>query len=92
MYRRIKLKGILDRFENDSAVILIEEEKEELIVPKRDLPKGSKVNTYFVIEKNFNGYEIVGIDEEKTILERKKSSSLMDRLKAKRKTSKFKKK
>jgi hypothetical protein len=92
MYRRIKLKGILDRFENDSAVILIEEEKEELIVPKRDLPKGSKVNTYFVIEKNFNGYEIVGIDEEKTILEREKSSSLMDRLKAKRKTSKFKKK
>lgn len=86
------MKGILDRFENDSAVILIEEEKEELIVPKRDLPKGSKVNTYFVIEKNFNGYEIVGIDEEKTILEREKSSSLMDRLKAKRKTSKFKKK
>lgn len=86
------MKGILDRFENDSAVILIEEEKEELIVPKRYLPKGSKVNTYFVIEKNFNGYEIVGIDEEKTILEREKSSSLMDRLKAKRKTSKFKKK
>lgn len=85
------MRGILDRFEKDIAVILIEEKKEEFTVPKSQLPEESKIDTYFFIEKTADGYQITGIDMEKTDQETKKASSLMDQLKAKKKTSKFKK-
>jgi len=84
------MKGILDRFENDQAVILIEEINEEVIFPKSELPAGSDVNTYFTIEKRDDGYHIIAIDQEKTKNEAQTTSDLMKTLKAKNKGSKFK--
>ncbi len=84
------MKGILDRFEGEWAVILIEEKNEELLVKKSVLPAGSEKNTIFnLVEKN-GTYEIAGIDVLATKQAKEKSASLMDRLRAKGKGSKFK--
>ncbi|GGN51615.1 hypothetical protein GCM10007971_06300 [Oceanobacillus indicireducens] len=84
------MKGILDRFEGNQAVILIEETKEELIVNKEVLPRGSMKNTIFNLKKESDGYTIVNIDLAQTKAAERKSSSLMDQLRAKNKGSKFK--
>lgn len=87
------MKGILDRFEdNNKAVILIEDTKEEVIIPAEQLPKGSSENTYFTMEKIKDEYQVVSIDEATTQKEAEKSSDLMAKLRAKSKGSKFKKK
>jgi len=77
--------GVLDRIEdNEQAVILIEDLGEELIVPKRDLPLGSKANTWFLIEKNNGGkLERISIDYKTTIEEAKKMKRLGEKVKNK---------
>lgn len=84
------MKGILDRFEGEQAVILIDEEQTEVIVNANELPSGSKRNTMFKMEKVNGAYKIVGIDVQATKQAETKSSSLMDQLRAKSKGSKFK--
>ncbi|MBP1949821.1 DUF3006 family protein [Virgibacillus litoralis] len=87
------MKGILDRIEdNNKAVILMEETKEEVVITVDELPEGSSENTYFNMEKVDDEYQIVSIDEAITQKESEKSSDLMAKLRAKSKGSKFKKK
>ncbi|WP_197046625.1 DUF3006 domain-containing protein [Oceanobacillus salinisoli] len=85
------IKGVLDRFEGNNAVILIEELKEEMVVPREKLPEGSMVNTYFNLEKKDDKFEIVSIDEHATMSDSQKSSDLMAKLRSKSKGSKFRK-
>lgn len=84
------MKGILDRFEGNQAVILIEETKEELIVNREGLPRGSAKHTIFNLEKANGSYQIASIDLTQTKAAAKKSASLMDQLRGKKKGSKFK--
>ncbi|MFB4168472.1 DUF3006 family protein [Virgibacillus sp. JSM 102003] len=87
------MKGILDRFEDSNkAVILMEETKEEVVIPVEQLPEGSSKNTYFNMKKVDDKYQIVSIDEATTQKEAETSSDLMAKLRAKSKGSKFKKK
>jgi hypothetical protein len=84
------MKGILDRFEGELAVILMEEAKEEITVKKKNLPPGSGINTIFTLTKQEGTYQITGIDSEATAQEKEKSASLTEKLRAKSKGSKFK--
>ena len=84
------MKGILDRFEGNQAVILIEEAKEEWIVSKEDLPRGSTEHTIFNLVKENGSYKIINIDLAQTKAAARKSSSLMNQLREKNKGSKFK--
>ncbi|RDW18807.1 DUF3006 domain-containing protein [Oceanobacillus arenosus] len=86
------MKGILDRFEGDKAIILIEEIREEFTIPKTELPSGSKQQAIFHLEKANNGYKILGIDKPATNAAAEKSTSLMDKLRVKGSGSKFKRK
>ncbi|MBP2077142.1 DUF3006 domain-containing protein [Oceanobacillus polygoni] len=85
------MKGILDRFEGEKAVILIEETKEEYIVNRSALPEGSKIDTVFALEKNRTTYKIKCIDVSNTKVASQQSSDLMAKLRAKSRGSKFKK-
>jgi len=79
------IHGVLDRMEdNEQAVILIEDRGEELIVPKQDLPLGSKANTWFLIEKN-NGGKLgrISLDYKTTIEEAKKVKRLRKKVRNK---------
>ncbi|AXI10257.1 DUF3006 family protein [Oceanobacillus sp. 143] len=74
---QITISGVLDRWESDeSAVILIEESNTEIVVPKHNLPIGSRVNSWFQIVMEDDVIEHILIDYEKTKLENKKALQL----------------
>jgi len=86
------MRGVLDRFEDQNqAVILIEDIQIALVIPVNELPKGSKVNTYFWIEERNGKYEVTSIDHKKTKREEERSEDLMKKLQVKSRDSKFKK-
>ena len=84
------MKGILDRIEDGRhAVILVEEEGIELVLPANRLPEGSQVNSWFTIDAE-NGQLAVTLDEEATFSKSKQADDLMTRLRTKKKRSRFK--
>lgn len=84
------MKGILDRFEGEKAVILIEDDHTEMIVNKSELPANSKVDTIFKLSKNNGSYQIDSIALAATQKASQKSSALMNQLRSKSNGSKFK--
>lgn len=84
------MKGILDRIEDGiHAVILVEEEGVELVLPANRLPEGSQVNSWFIIDVE-NGQLAVTLDEETTFSKSEQADELMARLRTKKKGSRFK--
>ncbi|MDN3428068.1 DUF3006 domain-containing protein [Microbacterium sp. APC 3898] len=84
------MKGILDRIEDGRhAVILVEEEGVELVLPANRLPEGSQVNSWFTIDAE-NGQLAVTLDEETSIAKTGQAEELMTRLRTKKKRSRFK--
>ena len=84
------MKGYLDRIEDGGkAVIILEEEGFEIILPLHILPEGSRVNSWFRIteEKGDFSFEL---DEEEQIRRMRLSNNLTRRLKMKSKGSKYK--
>lgn len=86
------IHGVLDRFVNNQAVILIESDNEELIIDKNKLPNNSREGTWFNLERTQSCYTIIGINEELTVENKTDTNKLMNRLKKSKKTSKFKRK
>ncbi|WHZ05596.1 DUF3006 domain-containing protein [Neobacillus sp. YX16] len=86
------IKGFLDRIEdNQFAVILVEEMKKEFIIPKKDLPQGSKENSYFEITIENEKITSIELDEQTTLSEQEQVDDMMTKLRSKSKGSKFKK-
>lgn len=86
------MKGILDRIEDERhAVILVEEEGIELVLPANRLPEGSQVNSWFTIDAE-NGQLAVTLDEETSMAKSGQAEKLMTRLRTKKKGSRFKRK
>ncbi|WHY03538.1 DUF3006 family protein [Neobacillus sp. DY30] len=73
------------------AVILVEDIKKEFIVPKQELPEGSKVNTYFEITVENDKITSMKLDEKTTETEKEKVDDLMAALRSQSRGSKFKK-
>lgn len=86
------MKGILDRIEDDLyAVILVEEEGLELVLPANRLPAGSEVNSWFTIDTE-NGQLAVTLDHETSFIKEKQAAEMTARLRKKSKESRFKRK
>ncbi|MBC5637754.1 DUF3006 domain-containing protein [Ornithinibacillus sp. BX22] len=85
------MQGVLDRFEGNLAVILIEEDKAELIIPKEKLPEGSHVDTIFEMEKRNSSYHIIAINTEAEKRAKEKTTNLLAQLRTNSTGSKFKK-
>lgn len=84
------MKGILDRIEDGRhAVILLEEEGIELVLPADRLPEGSQVNSWFTIDEE-NGQLAVILDEKTSLAKEEQAEELMARLRTKKKGSRFK--
>lgn len=87
------MQGFLDRVEDgEQAVILIDDIQKALVIPMAELPKGSKEGTYFNIKEKSGQYRVLSIDKRATEREEKKSTIMMEKLRAKQKESKFKRK
>lgn len=86
------MKGILDRIEEGRyAVILVEAEKLELILPFNCLPAGSQINSWFTIDAENRQLSII-LDEETSLIRNQQIEELMDRLRMRKKGSRFKRK
>lgn len=84
------MKGVLDRFEGNLAVILLEDEAKEFTTEKESLPKGSVVGTWFHITHNQSNYAISSIDIAETEAKSAANALLLEQLRDRKKTSKFK--
>jgi len=85
------MKGVIDRFEGDKAVILIEEDGKEITVLKSDLPEKCEQNTILKIEKKNDNYQIIERDEEARKNAQQTSADLLQALRNKSKGSNYKK-
>lgn len=86
------MKGVLDRIEDGVAIILVEERDEQFTVPAHDLPAGSNEGTWFTLRAHGDEYSIVAIDEQRTASQKERINKLQQKLRKKRRTSKFKRK
>ena len=85
------MKGIIDRFEGDLAVILIESENREIHVPIRELPDNCKVKSAVSIDKsNENVNPVITQDAKADVEKTQKSTNLREALLNKKKNSKLK--
>lgn len=82
--------GVLDRIENDKAIMLLETINQIVIVPKDSLPVGSQENMWFNIERVGQTYKVIAINDEITKEYQKKSTHLMNKLRKIKGESKYK--
>lgn len=81
---------MLDRFESNQAVVLVEEINKEWIIEQDKLPAGSKEGDWFTLE--INGDEIDSITKNPQLTEQKSQmvDDLMQSIRSKSTGSKFK--
>jgi hypothetical protein len=65
--------------------------KKEFIIPKKDLPEGSKEKSYFEITIENDKITFMKLDKQTTLSEQEKVDDMMTKLRSKSKGSKFKK-
>lgn len=84
------MKGILDRIEDGRhAVILVEDEGVELVLPATCLPEGSRIDSWLTIGAE-QGQLTVTLDEKLSLAKSEQAEELMTRLRTKKKGSRFK--
>ena len=79
----ISYKGVVDRMENDQAIILIDSINKELVLPMNSLPVNAQVNDWLHIEFTNHTYKIVSIDHQLTEKRKRKSTYLINQLRKK---------
>lgn len=84
------MKGMLDRFEGDKAVLLVEEAKKEWIIEQEQLPAGSKKGSWFTIEVTGEKVDSISIDSQLTKEKNQKVDDLMQAIRSQSTGSKFK--
>lgn len=87
------MKGMLDRIEDgQNAVILLEQQDLEIVLPVAQLPEGSAIGSWFNITME-DGEVLAILPDETTSAEKAdQAAGLMEKLKKKRSGSKFKRK
>jgi hypothetical protein len=70
---------------------LVEEIKKEFIIPKAELPDGSKVHSYFSLSIENDQITAIKLEEQTTRSEQAKVDEMMLKLRSKSGGSKFKK-
>lgn len=84
------MKGYLDRIEDgEKAVIIVEEQGFEIILPVRNLPEGSRVNSWFRISEENGDFSFV-LDEEERKRKELLANELTGNLRMRSKGSKYK--
>lgn len=84
------MRGVIDRIEDGIAVILVEENNQEWKIAEEKLPTGAKEGAILKLEMTNDTYTIIGLDEEATNAANNKAQQLQNKLQAKKKRSKFK--
>ena len=73
-------KAVIDRFENDSAVLLVGEEEEKLVVPRKSLPDGAKEGVWLQVEVEDDRLLSAVVDLDETAAAKKRIAEKLERL------------
>lgn len=82
--------GVLDRIEDDRAIILLETINQMIVIPRESLPVGSQENMWFNIDRVGQTYKVIAINDEVTREYQKESTHLMNKLRKIKGESKYK--
>lgn len=84
------MRGYLDRIEDGGkAVIILEQQGFEIVLPFSNLPEGSRVNSWFRISEENGGFSFE-LDEEERKRREQLAHDLTRKLKMKSRASKYK--
>lgn len=87
------MRGVIDRMtDQNKAVILIESTKEELVISQDELPQGAQAQDWVILKREAETYKVIAIDEQQTKQQAEKIQSLQEKLRARSRGSKFKRK
>lgn len=85
------MKAYFDRIEEDVAVIIIEETKEQFTKPFEELPAGSVPGTWLEVTINHDEIVEMKLDASTTESKQQKTEDLMAKIRGKNKRSKYRK-
>jgi hypothetical protein len=74
------MKAVIDRFEGDLAVLILEGSQERVNVPRESLPKESKEGNWLQVEMEDGEVRKAVIDEEQMAKARKRIEEKLERL------------
>ena len=84
------MKGYLDRIEDGGkAVIILEAQGFEIVLPVRNLPEGSRVNSWFRISEENGDFSFV-LDEDERKRKEQLANEMARNIKMKSQGSKYK--
>lgn len=86
------MKGMIDRFEDEQAVILSEEKNQEWIVARSELPAGCEKGTWLSFEEKEEGLSHFRINSDLTQEKKQSADDLLQSIRSRSKSSKFKRK
>lgn len=84
------MKGMVDRYEGEQAVILAVETNQEWIVQKSDLPAGCEKGTWLSFEEKEEGLSHLQIEFGLTQEKKQSAENLLQSIRSRSKGSKFK--
>ena len=73
-------RAVVDRIEEGMAVLLVGEDERELVVPLRDLPKGTEAGVWLRVLIEGGSLKQAQVDSETTRQRRARIQEKMDRL------------
>ena len=76
----MKVKAVIDRFEDDKAVVLVGEEKDRLVVPRVDLPSGAKEGDWLIADVEDDRILSAELDQDETARAKERIAEKLARL------------
>ncbi len=73
-------KAVIDRFEEDLAVILLGDQQTQLVLPRQALPEGARDGDWLQVEVVDETIRVLAIDEDETARARRRISEKLARL------------
>jgi hypothetical protein len=74
------MKAVIDRFEGNLAVLLLDEGQEQLIIPRKSLPRGVKEGHWLQVEIENGEVRSAAIDQEETAKAKQRIEQKLARL------------
>jgi len=74
------MKAVIDRFEGDLAVLWMNDGQEQMVVPRKSLPRGAKEGHWLQVEVANGKLISAVIDKEETARVRKRIAEKLARL------------
>ena len=74
------MKAVIDRFEDDQAVLLLNDGQDQLVVPRKVLPHGAKEGDWLQIEVKEGKVISAVIDSEETAKAKQRIADKLARL------------